>query len=369
MVDRNRNKDNEMKIGILTQPLTTNYGGILQNYALQTVLKRMGNEVWTIDHYKYTWLDWLDHAWRVLAHKMLGHDVKFGQTPPKKKAIAKYLRRFVLQHISITTPCAKYLEKKIVKKYGFDAIVVGSDQVWRPVYNKHIDKMFLSPCQNMDIKRIAYAVSFGSDKWELTPKQTKICTPLAQKFDTVSVREASGVALCRNYLNVDATHVLDPTLLLTAKDYMHLCSEIPFKEPFVFAYILEPNEEKFTEIKTFAQNKGLPYLIRSAGSLIQKDASIEKWLSQFRDAAFVITDSFHGTVFSIIFEKDFYVYANLSRGTSRFDSLLGLLDLKNRVVDGHISEKEKIDWGKVNDSIALERSMSLDFIRQNLNSI
>lgn len=358
-----------MKIGILTLPLTTNYGGILQNYALQTVLKRMGNEVWTIDHYKYTWLDWFDNAWRVLAHKMLGHDVKFSQTPPKKKAIAKYLRSFVLQNMSITAPCTNYVDKKIVKKYGFDAIVVGSDQVWRPQYNRHIEKMFLSSFKNMNIKRIAYAVSFGSDKWELTPKQTKKCTPLAQKFDAVSVREASGVALCRNYMNVDATHVLDPTLLLTAKDYLHLCSDIPFKDPFVFAYILDPNEEKITEIKTFAQRKGLPYIIRSAGHLIDKDASIELWISQFRDAAFVITDSFHGTVFSIIFEKEFYVYANLCRGNSRFDSLLGLFNLKNRVVDGHISEKGKIDWEKVNDSIAKERSMSIDFIRQNVNSI
>lgn len=358
-----------MRIGIITQPLTTNYGGILQNYALQTVLKRMGNEVWTIDYYKYTWIDWLDNTWRVLAHKMLRHDVKFSQTPPKKKAIAKYLRRFVLKNISITIPRTKYVEKRIIKKYCFDAIVVGSDQVWRPQYNRHIEKMFLDSCKKSNIRRIAYAVSFGSDRWELTPKQTKICAPLAQQFDAVSVREASGVALCRNYLKVDATHVLDPTLLLSAEDYMQLCTNIPVKEPFVFAYILDPVKEKVDEIRNFAQRKGLPYLIRSAGRFIEKDASIEFWISLFRDAAYVITDSFHGTIFSIIFEKDFYVYANLTRGNSRFESLLGLFDLKDRFVDGTVVEKEKIDWKKVNNSIEIERNKSMEFIKQNVNTI
>lgn len=355
-----------MKIGIITQPLASNYGGILQNYALQIVLKRMGHEVWTIDYYKYSWSNWFDSAWRTLAHKMLGHNVKFSETPPQKRVKEAFLRRFVLKYISITVPYTKYVERKTVKKYGFDAIVVGSDQVWRPVYNKHIEKMFLSICQNMDIRRIAYAASFGTDKWELTPKQTKICAPLAQQFDAVSVREASGVALCRNHLKVDATHVLDPTLLLTAEDYTKLCTEIPTKEPFVFAYVLDPNEDIVNEIRSFAKRKNLPYLIQSAGRLIQEDASIEEWLSQFRDAAYVITDSFHGTVFCINFMKEFYVFGNQNRGNSRFDSLLGLLGLKSRIVDKNIIDKGEIDWGNVKQVVVNERNKSLDFIRKNL---
>lgn len=358
-----------MKIGILTQPLALNYGGILQNYALQTVLKRMGHEVWTIDYNKYTWCNWLDNAWRVFAHKMLGHDVKFSKTPPKRKALETYLRRFVLQHITVTQPRTRNVEKSIIKKYSFDAIIVGSDQVWRPQYNRHIERMYLSICENMDIRRIAYAASFGTDQWELTPKQTKVCMRLAQRFDAVSVREASGVALCRSNLNVYASHVLDPTLLLTAKDYIQLCTAIPHKEPFVFAYILDTTDDKVNEIMSFARSKGLPYHIQSAGQFIKTDDSVELWLSNFRDAAYVITDSFHGTIFSITFEKQFYVYANKSRGNSRFDSLLGLFDLKNRIIDKKITEKGKIDWHKVHHSIDLERSKSLDFIMQYLNTI
>lgn len=81
-----------MKIGILTQPLQANYGGILQNYALQQVLKQMGHDVWTIDYGKFTWINWLDNAWRVLAHKMLGHKAHFATTPSEKEKIEAPLR-------------------------------------------------------------------------------------------------------------------------------------------------------------------------------------------------------------------------------------------------------------------------------------
>ena len=156
-----------MKIGIITQPLGLNYGGILQNYALQTVLKRMGHDVWTMDYKKFTWMDWLDNSWRVLAHKLLGHNVKFGKTPSERKALESHLRRFALKNISLTVPRTKYVEKRIVKKYGFEAIVVGSDQVWRPKYNNHIERMFLSFCKDQNIKRMRWhrmawkAVQFG----------------------------------------------------------------------------------------------------------------------------------------------------------------------------------------------------------------
>lgn len=355
-----------MKIGIITQPLGLNYGGILQNYALQTVLKRMGHDVWTIDYKKFTWMDWLDNSWRVLAHKFLGHNVKFGKTPSERKALESHLRRFALKNISLTVPRTKYVERKIAKKYGFEAIVVGSDQVWRPQYNNHIERMFLSFCKEQNIKRVAYSASFGTDKWELTAKQTKMCSPLAQMFDAISVREASGVKLCRDYLHVEAIHVLDPTLLLTAEDYIRLCMAIPYREPFVFAYILDQSEDKVNEIKSFAQQKGLPYIIQSAGQFIREDDSIELWISRFRDAAYVITDSFHGTIFSINFKKEFYVYGNYSRGNSRFDSLLDLFDLRNRVIDNGIKEIGQIDWRKVERKIDTERTKSFDFIHKNL---
>lgn len=354
-----------MRIGIVTQPLTTNYGGILQNYALQTILKRLGHEVYTIDYCRPSWMQWYDSAWRVIAHKILGHNVSFSKTPTERKRIERPLRRFVEEHTTLTKPRTRYFEQKTIKRYAMDAIVVGSDQVWRPCYNPNISQCFLSFTQEMHVKRIAYAASFGTDEWEYTPKQTKECASLAQRFDAISVREASGVNLCRDFLGVEAVHVLDPTLLLTSEDYIRLCAGIPRKEPFVFAYILDQNEEKQRSIKSFAEERGLPYLIMSAGPDVREDDSVELWLSYFRDAAYIITDSFHGTAFSINFKKEFYVYANEHRGNSRFDSLLELFDLKNRIIDKDITNMEKIDWKKVELILALERNKSLDFIEIN----
>lgn len=355
-----------MKIGIITQPLAANYGGILQNYALQVVLKRMGHEVWTMDYRKYTWLNWFNNAWRILAHKLLGHDVEFSKTPSARKANERPLRRFVNKKISLATPRTKIVERRIAEKYGFDTIIVGSDQVWRPEYNGHIQDMFLDFCKDMLIKRIAYAASFGTDEWEFTAEQTKICAPLAQQFDAISVREASGVTLCRNYLKVEATHVLDPTLLLTAEEYAGLCTDIPRKEPFVFAYILDQNEEKLKLIKAFADSKCLPYLIQSADEGVSDDDSIELWLSRFRDAAYIITDSFHGTAFSINFGKDFYVFSNTGRGNSRFESLLGLFDLQDRVICHAINVNSCIDWTGVSNKLDEEREKSMKWLKEEL---
>lgn len=356
-----------MKIGILTQPLQANYGGILQNYALQQVLKQMGHEVWTIDYGKFTWINWLDNAWRVLAHKMLGHKACFAITPPEKDKIEAPLRRFVENNIQLTNPRSKRFNKKVIRKYGFEALIVGSDQVWRPVYNDYIEDCFLSFVSKLDIKRVAYAASFGTDKWEFTQQQTEQCAELAKKFDGISVREKSGITLCDKYLGVKATHVLDPTLLLYAEDYVKLCSHISKRYPFVFAYVLDESEDKIKGIVSFAERRGLPYIIKGVNNTVSDDDTIELWLSYFRDATFIVTDSFHGTVFSIIFNKDFYAFGNKNRGNSRFDSLLEIFDLKDRMVNDLLSEKiDDISWEVVNkkrESVIINSKL---WLKQNL---
>lgn len=357
-----------MKIGIVTQPLHANYGGVLQNYALQQVLKRMGHEVWTIDYREYNWLAWADMAWRVLAHKMLGHKVKFGRTPAEQRQLEMPLRRFVDQRMSLTAPRTKKFTKHTVRRYALDALVVGSDQVWRPVYNYDVRDCFLKFAQGLPVKRVAYAASFGTDAWEFTKEQTAECAALAKEFDGISVREKSGVGLCRDRLGVEAVHVLDPTLLLQAEDYAALCKDIPRRKPFVFAYILDKNEEKLQAIRRFAEQRGLPYYIKGADEGVSMDDTIELWLSYFRDAAFVITDSFHGTAFTINFNKDFYVFGNAQRGNSRFDSLLGQFELQDRIIKGKIPETNTlIDWYKVNQLKAVAIKNSMEWLMKKLS--
>lgn len=354
-----------MKIGIITQPLLRNYGGILQNYALQTVLRKMGHKVWTFDLLKYTWKDWAISAIKTIIKKMIGRKTDFPLTPHKKKKIEKPLRTFVYNKINLTTRVKK-VSWQLVKKYNLDTLVVGSDQVWRPIYNHSIEDMFFRFADDKNIKKIAYSASFGTDKWEFSPKQTNECATLAKKFDAISVRESFGVELCKNYLGVEATHTLDPTLLLTDKDYNTLCKHIPKSEPFVFAYILDMDERKVAEIKSFAQAKGLPYFIKSADNDVKDTDSIELWLSYFRDATFVVTDSFHGTAFAINYNKDFFVFLNEQRGNSRFDSLLSLFNLKNRVVISVNLELEPINWASVNNMLNSERQRSWKWLETSL---
>jgi hypothetical protein len=355
-----------MRIGIVTQPLTTNYGGILQNYALQQVLKKLGHEVWTFDILKYTWWNWLKETCKVVIFRILGRKYPFLPSPIEYAKKQNPLRQFVNKRISLTKPRVYWFERGIIKKYRLNGIVVGSDQVWRPIYNAHIEDMFLAFARGMNLIRIAYAASFGVDKWEFTSQQQLKCVELAKRFNAISVREDSGIALCDKYLGVNATHVLDPTLLLTAENYIALCTNIEEQEPFIFAYILDESEAKLSEIKRFATLKKLPYLEISAGPNVKEDDSIERWLSYFRDAAYVITDSFHGTAFSINFGKDFFVFDNQGRGNSRIDSLLGKLDLKSRIVVDSISMLDPVDWEHVNHMLKVERMHSKMWLKNAL---
>ena len=197
-----------MKIGILTQPLQANYGGLLQNYALQQVLLRAGHEVETIDwtpSYKSLRYRLYRIKWTILSFLFPKKfpKLKYQPTDDEKKVIQQHTNHFISTYIHHT--------KTIMFKDGFrhqakvgkyDAYVVGSDQCWRPCYNAFLSSMFLDFAKDEKVKRIAYAASFGTDQWEFTQEMTSICTPLAQKFNFVSVREYSGIKLCKEHLGV-----------------------------------------------------------------------------------------------------------------------------------------------------------------------
>lgn len=360
-----------MKIGILTQPLTTNYGGILQNYALQTILKQLGyNDVLTIDYGKYTWAEWFKDTIKITVKKILRRDAHYKSMPFLVAKAQIPLRRFVHDRISLTVPRIDWPTRRIFKRYKFDALIVGSDQVWRPCYNSHsIEDMYLQFAKDTHIKRLAYAASFGTDSWEYTEEQTLRCSTLAKKFDAISVREDSGVPLCRKYLGVDSDHLLDPTMLLNASDYAELCENVAKRGPFVFAYILDEDTSNLREIEAFANSKGLPLLVKSAGPNLNEEDSVELWLSYFRDASYVITDSFHGMVFSIIFNKDFAVLGNMHRGNSRFESLLRVLNLSSCLLECLQDFCFNIEWNNINSIISTKREMSIKWLQCYLGGI
>lgn len=325
-----------MKIAILTQPICNNYGGILQNYALQTLLERRGHTVTTLNYpvvvgYGSGSLRHILSICKRTIHKLMGHPevvwIDLATESRKQVELAHLQKAFLDKHLHLYTICPPITWEQIVGS-NFDCFVVGSDQVWRPRYNTgHLSNLFLDFAEGQKVKRVAYAASLGTDIWEFDASQTVQCAALARQFDTISVREASGVTLCKNYLGVDATHVLDPTLMLDADDYLSLCSgnEHP-QGDYIAVYTLDYTKQKMALLKEVSRQLGCP--LHLIGRFIKAGyPSMESWLEGIAQAKYVITDSFHGTVFSIIFQKQFVTLGNAARGNSRFASLFATLGI------------------------------------------
>lgn len=373
-----------MKIGILTLPLHTNYGGILQAYALQTVLERMGHEVVVFD--------------KILPEPSL----PLWKCPfvYSKRLVNKLLGRkdnivFLEQYVSKIKPIIQQNTNKFIKNYihrvsfktfakipnanTFNAIIVGSDQVWRPIYfsEDHVDDAFLAFARGWNIKRIAYAASFGVDKWEYSPLQTETCKSLLHNFDAISVREESGVKLCREYLECKAQLVLDPTMLLDKSDYVKIIktSNAPKSKGNLLVYILDETPDKTALINNIADKYNLkPFRVGSNTENIHAPLNeriqppVEEWLRGFYDAEFVITDSFHACVFAILFEKQFVVIGNKKRGISRFFSLLSLFGLENRLIaeNSNVSAVDYIDFTLLRNRLAELKEKAMSFLYESL---
>lgn len=366
-----------MRICILTQPLQTNYGGLLQAYALQTVLKRVGHEVWTEDRRENR--DNLSGVLKNNAKILLGPIRKFYYpTISEKKIISKNTNFFIQKYINTTCPIYS-TNKSLFGEYNFDAFIVGSDQVWRPMYSYGIYNYFLDFTIGKNVKRIAYAASFGTDQWEFTPEQTAVCSELAKQFDAISVREDSAIGLCRQYLNINAVQMPDPTLLLDKNDYLEIIkNDRPENSHLggILTYILDDSEIK----RSVVQKVSSKLKLNSFSVMPQaqfKDVGkkgidkciyppVAEWLQGFADADFVVTDSFHGTVFSIIFNKPFISIANKTRGVSRFISLLKGFELEDRLIYSEEDFKDNllnnIDFTEINIAHNKKRAEALEFL-------
>lgn len=374
-----------MKIGIVTQPLHNNYGGLLQNYALQQVLKGLGHEVYTINKchlgiYAARWDIRFKFAIKQLIRKFIGRN--YAPFYKDFLKIRQHCIKFVQENINTTKMYKSQGElEDIIAKEHFDAYIVGSDQVWRPCYSENIYNDFLDFCQTQaGIKRVVYAASFGVSEWEFSNEETKECSRLAKLFDSISVREDSGISLCKEHLGVDAIHVLDPTMLLDAKHYEQLADNAGEKksEGDLFCYILDNNDIISQAIRDLEKSHSMTsFQVKSkkSGMLSNKSSiydyiipSPTKWIRAFMDAKMVFTDSFHGCVFSIIFNKPFWVIGNKNRGNARFDSLLKLFNLEDRRIDiaevNTIDFTRPIDWSSVNDIKRKWQNKSTQFIKE-----
>ncbi|WP_071149809.1 polysaccharide pyruvyl transferase family protein [Bacteroides ndongoniae] len=356
-----------MKIGILTLPLHTNYGGILQAYALQTIIERMGHEPHLIKRLmvKRSTKKMLIYKSKSLIKKVICF-LTLDANDKMRKSLG--IRSFIKQYIIVD----EFDSFEQIKKNQYDIIIVGSDQIWRPLYVKDIENTYLNFAVGWNIKRIAYGASFGVSDWEYTLEQTLVCKKLLREFDAVSVRELSGVKLCKEHFNVDAQWVLDPTMLLDKDDYINRfnLTRISKNTDYMFDYILDETCDKNAFIERIANKTCLqPFWRRNINEKTELPSVIE-WLDAFYNSEFVVTDSFHGCVFSIIFQKKFIVFGNEKRGMARIQSLLNLLGLENRLVMNFEQLNEvcvhHIDWVIIAEKLQEFRNNSICFLRNNI---
>ncbi len=358
-----------MRIGIVTQPLEMNYGGILQNWALQQALRRLGHDAITIDAYeRYSLPHYLYSCMQAVIYS-IRHGKKLDLPRRYRGSLRKPMTgEFIEHHITKTHVMWDY-QRSVVKRYRLDAMVVGSDQVWRARYNwGHIEDMYLRFVEGLPLRRVAYAASFGVDNWEYNSEQTKACARLAQQMDAISVREPSGVDLCREHLGVEAISVLDPTMLLQAEDYEALIDTAPDdQDNYLAIYCLDITPAKKDFFEGLARDRGLEVRYFSAGWYAE--VTVPQWLAMLSRATMVVTDSFHGTVFSILFGKEFYTLCNPQRGNTRISGLLEQLGLGQRLIsDTEPTEPadSSIDWADAHARLDHRRRESMDFLAKSL---
>ena len=372
-----------MKIGILTLPQETNYGGILQAFALQRTLQKLGHDAVTIDRHNRREYPSLKVHIVGYCKRMFQHYVQrkvnisakwnpFVSAEDYEKASLE-TQKFIDRNIQLTRRIFSDELPEIEKEYMFEAYVVGSDQVW---LDKYCPASFLDFVHRPDVKKVTYAASCGKKSFLDNASKIAICRELAQAFDGISVREEQLIDKCKQYLDVEAQWVLDPTMLLSPKEFLDATISNVDESAGLFSYILDANAEKNTMVKEIAGKLNLPVVngnrIHETGIAGKVYPSVDDWIQNINRASFVITDSFHGTVFSILFNKPFLSIGNTSRGINRFKSLLGMFELSDRLITSIDIDSAfnivdtSINYERVNRILNEERTKSLHFLSKSL---
>lgn len=351
------------KIAILTLPFNNNYGGLLQSYALQKYLIGRGHEVMVIKNLQSN-IEGVNIKLRIkkIIKIIIGKEKRHNE---RMKTISKNMAEFVTDNMNCTKPIYEEKDLQLLEEYNFDTYIVGSDQVWRFDYTGNdFSKYFFSFIKNDDVQRISFAASFGIDYWTKNESETKVIATLLNKFNAISVREKSGVSLCKDNLGITPQHLLDPVFLLDIKDYQKLIhnKEEPKKslnEDGLLVYILDLNEDKKKVINLISDTiKQKPFSVgvqqENKGKFNQEMVypPVSDWIEGFVNAKYILTDSFHGCAFAILFNKPFIVYGNPSRGITRFKSLLDSFNLESRF----ISNSKDLSNELITDNICFDKT-------------
>ena len=347
-------------IGIVGWWYYYNYGSILTYFALNRALRKMGHTVLMIHH--------------------------TNNGPRASKLANAFPENFIKKYCDISHFYNDENMRLLNKRCK--AFISGSDQLWNPLCEKDAGKEFFLDFADDEHVKLSYASSLGNET-DASAEFKKKYAPMVQRFQGVSVRESMGIQACENIYGVKPKKVCDPVFLCDKNEFIELANNSALKlnsKRYLLSFILDPDENKKRMIEEKAAALSVEYInlvdLTDAGEKARRlglpntipFAPVEDFLNYFLHASYVITDSFHGTCFSVIFNKEFISVANYGRGEKRVAELLNWLNLEDRILyDSTINvqkfQPEEIDYRKVNAIIEKAKKFSYEWLEKKLKQL
>lgn len=352
------------KVGIVTFHRAINYGAVLQSYALQRTIESLGAECEIVD-YICPKIEFDYKPFRINKNDLLKSFFKscvmYRRRKKRADAFSSFFNDYLVKSKNEYTP-----ENIDTLKNEYDLFVSGSDQVWSPSCVGFDPAYFLTFAD--DEQKYSYAASFAVS--ELPQELIEEYKTRLAGFQKFSVREASGTKLVKELTDREAAVHLDPTLLISADEWSKIALT-QIKKPYILVFTVNPPVSLLKFARKLSKEKNMPvyYLndapqIRKSGINYVAASTVEEFVGYFKGAEYVVTNSFHGTAFSIIFNRSLFVeFKNKSGRNIRSEGMLKMLGINREIVDGS-SEETEIDWSKVNLKIKEQSRSSLEYLRE-----
>lgn len=337
-----------MNVGILTFHDAHNYGAVLQAFALKKYIQKLGYEVKIINYH----------------HENIPDGFPREANEKRWEKFNKFIKKLIDNEEKV------YTKEDDLEKLDIDFWICGSDQIWNTDITRGFNRGFFLDFET-DGKKISYAVSMGIP--ELPKEYEEKFKRSLERIDEISVREESLKQYAEKFVDKKIERTLDPTLLLDEKDYYDLILDNKYGE-YILIYALGPDDRLTKIANKVASKKGVKIIElndrRKENYFCEQisEAGPEEFLTLIKNANAIITNSFHGTIFSIIFKKEFYTITRLNRN-SRMENILKIVDMQDRLID-KIEDLDKIkeqDFENAYRRLNSEKQKSKDFLKKALN--
>jgi len=358
-----------MKIGILTYHRAENYGALLQAYAMMTYLKSLGHDVSFVDYWPKYHSDYFNiFSWKSFKRKGKKGKILMilNYILPAKHVRKCRLQRFMHERLGLKNK-AVYTDSNATTEH-YDVVIYGSDQIWRKqnLGGVAFDEWYYGSSNVVADKKVVYAGSMGVI--ETSEDDNEYVKKMMCNFDRISVRE-NDLKDYLQKLSIDSIQVIDPVFLLTKEQWRSLKASSKHKGEYILFYNLLNSGKARQFAEKLSQEKGLPVIEINKNPLKGTvcDASVERFLQLIDDAAYVVSNSFHGVALSLIFEKQFYA-VGMGRRSNRVVSLLSNMGLCHCYItdEGLNQQNQEIDYHLVKEKLQELIACSKLFIQQSV---